>query len=186
MKSAFGLTLATVFCFTVIAMPARADWAFNGSPSPSAFVQTDKMTLELQCDRIRFAPASYEDARDITDKQALSIRFMKDGATETGAFQTGADNAQPRIVDNFPVEVIFQDTADYGSVLEQIGRNAVLSLAMIDEDVSYGIFDLKGSGAAIKSLRAASAHGTRDACTGVRTASNSSCRSSVHPIWSGC
>jgi len=31
----------------------------------------------------------------------------------------------------------------------------VLNLAMIDGDVSYGIFDLKGSGSAIESLRAA-------------------------------
>ena len=34
-------------------------------------------------------------------------------------------------------------------------QNAVLNLAMVDGDVSYGIFDLKGSGAAVKSLRAA-------------------------------
>jgi hypothetical protein len=134
-----------------------AGWAFNDSPSPNAFVQAGDMSLELQCDRMRFAPAGYEDAQDIERKQGLSIRFMKDGATETGAFQAGADNAQLRIVDNLPVEVVFQDTADYDFVLEQIGKNAVLNLAMIDQDVSYGIFDLKGSRAAIKSLRAACA-----------------------------
>jgi hypothetical protein len=134
---------------------ASAGWSFNGPPSPNAFIQTGNMTLELQCDRLRFAPAGYEDAQDIERKQGLSIRFMKDGATQIGAFQAGSDNADIRIVDNFPVEVVFHDKADYGFVLDQIGKNAVLNLSMIDGDVSYGIFDLKGSGAAIKSLRAA-------------------------------
>ena len=134
---------------------ASAGWSFNGPPSPNAFIQAGNMTLELQCDRMRFAPAGYEDAQDIERKQGLSIRFMKDGATEVGAFQAGAENADIRIVDNDPVEIVFRDKADYGFVLEQIGKNAVLNLAMIDQDVSYGIFDLKGSGAAIKSLRAA-------------------------------
>jgi len=113
------------------------------------------MTLELQCDRMRFAPAGYEDAQDIERRQGLSIRFMKDGATEVGSFQAGGENADIRIVDNSPVEVVFHDKADYGFVLDQIGKNAVLNLAMIDGDVSYGIFDLKSSGSAIESLRAA-------------------------------
>jgi hypothetical protein len=113
------------------------------------------MTLELQCDRLRFAPAGYEDAQDIERKQGLSVRFMKDGTTEAGAFQAGADNADIRIVDNFPVEVVFHDETDYDFVLDEIGKNAVLNLTMVDRDVSYGIFDLKGSGAAIESLRAA-------------------------------
>lgn len=134
---------------------AFAGWGFNGSPSPNAFIQTENMTLELQCDRMRFAPAGYEDAQDIERKQGLSIRFMKDGATEVGAFQAGGDNAEIRIVDNYPVEIVFSDEADYGFVLDQIGKNAVLNLAMIDQDVSYGIFDLTGSGAAIRSLRTA-------------------------------
>jgi hypothetical protein len=80
---------------------------------------------------------------------------MKDGSTQAGAFQAGEDNADIRIVDNYPVEVTFQDATDYDFVLDQVGKNAVLNLAMIDQDVSYGIFDLKGSGVAIKSLRAA-------------------------------
>jgi len=134
---------------------AFAGWGFNGSPPPNAFTQSRNMTLELQCDRLRFAPAGYEDAQDIERKQGLSIRFMKDGATEVGAFQAGRDNADIRIVDNYPVEVVFHDKADFDFVLDQIGKNAVLNLAMIDQDVSYGSFDLKGSGAAIKSLRAA-------------------------------
>jgi len=138
-----------------IGSSASAGWGFNGPPSPNAFIQAGNMTLELQCDRMRFAPAGYEDAQDIERKQGLSIRVMKDGATEVGAFQAGGDNADIRIVDNYPVEVTFHDGADYGFVLDQIGKNAVLNLAMIDQDVSYGIFDLKGSGAAIKSLRAA-------------------------------
>jgi hypothetical protein len=141
--------------FAAVCSPAFAGWGFNASSSPNAFIQVGDMTLELQCDRIRFAPAGYEDAQDIERKQGLSIRFMKDGATEVGAFQAGGENAEIRIVDNYPVEVVFHDKADYGFVLDQIGKNAVLNLAMIDGDVSYGIFDLKGSGAAIKSLRAA-------------------------------
>jgi len=39
-------------------VPAWAGWNFSGPPSPpNASIQTGKMTLELQCDRIRFAPA---------------------------------------------------------------------------------------------------------------------------------
>ena len=148
-----GTTLSAAL--VAIGSSAFAGWGFNGSPSPNASIQTGNMTLELQCDRMRFAPAGYEDAQDIERKQGLSIRFMKDGATEVGAFQAGGDNADIRIVENYPVEVVFHDGADYGFVLDQIGKNAVLNLAMIDQDVSYGIFDLKGSGAAIKSLRAA-------------------------------
>lgn len=153
MRSALDLTLKITFCLAISAYPAKADWAFNSPPSPNAFIQSNNMTLELQCDRIRFAPAGFEDAQDIENKQALSIRFMKDGATEVGAFQAGSANATIRIVDNYPVEIIFSDAADYAFVLDQIAQNAVLNLSMVDEDVSYGIFDLKGSGEAVKSLR---------------------------------
>jgi hypothetical protein len=113
------------------------------------------MTLELQCDRVRFAPAGYEDSQDIVSKQGISFRFMKNGSTEVGAFQAGSANADIAIVDNYPVEVRFYDRADYDFVLDQIARNAVLNLSMIDQDVTYGIFSLKGSGAAVRSLRAA-------------------------------
>ncbi len=58
-------------------------------------------------------------------------------------------------MDNYPVEVRFDDQAAYDFVLDQIAKNAVLNLSMIDQDVSYGIFTLKGSGAAVRSLRAA-------------------------------
>ncbi len=136
---------------------ACAGWSFSGSPSPNAFVQTGNMTVELQCDRMRFAPAGYEDAQEIERKQGLSIRFMKDGSTEAGTFQAGTANAAIRIVDNFPVEIVFHEKSDYDFVLDEMGKNAVLNLAMIDGDVSYGIFDLKGSGAAIESLRSACA-----------------------------
>ena len=147
--------MASTFTAAMLAVSslAFAGWGFNDSPSPNAFIQTGDMTLELQCDRIRFAPAGYEDAQDIERKQGLSIRFMKDGSTEVGAFQAGSDNAEIRIVDNYPVEIVFTDRPDYDLVLDQIAKNATLNLAMIDEDVSYGIFDLKGSGAVIKSLR---------------------------------
>jgi hypothetical protein len=141
--------------FVAASSSAVAEWSFNGSPSPNAFIQAGNMTLELQCDRMRFAPAGYEDAQEIERKQGLSIRFMKDGSTEAGAFQAGGDNADIRIVDNYPVEVVFHHKVDYKFVLDQIGKNAVLNLATIDGDVSYGLLDLKGSAAAIESLRAA-------------------------------
>lgn len=138
----------------LVATSALADWRFSGGSYPNAFIQTDKATLELRCDRVRFAPAGYEDSQDIVSKQGLSFRFMKNGSTETGAFQAGAANADISIVDNYPVEIRFFNQGDYNFVLDQIARNAVLNLSMIDRDVTYGIFSLKGSSAAIKSLRA--------------------------------
>jgi hypothetical protein len=137
---------------------AWAAWSYSGPLGPpNAFIQTDKATLALHCDRIRFAPAGYEDSQDIVRKQGMSIRFMKNGSTESGAFQAGRENAEIRIVDNYPVEIVFRQKADYDFVLDQLARNAVLNLAMIDKDVTYGIFSLKGSSAAIRSLRAACA-----------------------------
>lgn len=147
--------IATTILMVMMSSAAAADWSFNGQPNPNAFIQTGNMSLELQCDRVRFAPAGYEDAEDITAKQGLSFRFMENGASEVGAFQAGSDNSDVSIVDNFPVEVRFFDQADYNFVLDQIAQNAVLNLSMIDQDVSYGIFTLKGSGAAVRSLRAA-------------------------------
>ena len=156
MQLALYLPAAVLVQLIFGALPAQADWGFNGSPTPIAFIQSNNMTLELQCDRIRFAPASNEDAKDIDEKKALSIRFMKNGSTEVGAFQAGSANSSIQIVDNYPVEIIFSDMADYDFILDQIGKNAVLNLSKVDQDVSYGIFDLKGSGAAIKALRSAS------------------------------
>ncbi len=134
---------------------ATAEWNFSGPANANAFIQTDNMTLELQCDRVRFAPAGYEDAQDIVAKQGLSFRFLKDGSTEVGAFQAGSANADISIVDNYPVEVRFFEQDDYFFVLDQIAQNAVLNLSMVEQDITYGIFSLKGSSAAIKSLRAA-------------------------------
>ncbi len=39
--------------------PALAEWRFSDGPTPNAFVQANDMTLELQCNRIRFAPAGW-------------------------------------------------------------------------------------------------------------------------------
>jgi len=148
-----------------LATAALAEWAYSGPPSvPNAFIQTNNMSLELQCDRIRFSPAGYDSSQDIERKQGLSIRFMSNGSTEVGAFQAGASNASISIVDNYPVEVVFSDAADYAFVLDQIAENAVLNLAMIDQDVTYGIFGLEGSAAAIRSLRA-ECDGTRQSST---------------------
>ncbi|PTQ71943.1 hypothetical protein [Celeribacter persicus] len=137
------------------ATPVFAEWHFSEGRTPNAFSQANNMTLELQCDRIRFAPADYADSKDIIAKQGISIQFMKDGKTEAGSFQVGRMNASVELVDNYPVEIRFQDAADYNFVLDQIAANAVLKLSMADQDVSYGIFDLTGSAAAIRSLRAA-------------------------------
>jgi hypothetical protein len=79
---------------------------------------------------------------------------MKNGSTETGAFQAGSANADIAIVDNYPVEIRFFDQGDYNFVLDQIAQNAALNLSMVDQDVTYGIISLKGSSKAIKSLRA--------------------------------
>jgi hypothetical protein len=155
MQRALCLAAAILLQLIFAALPAQADWGFNGSPTPNAFIQSNNMTLELQCDRVRFAPASNEDAQDIEENKGLSIRFMKNGSEEVGAFQAGAANSSIQIVDNYPVEIIFSDRADYDFVLDQIGKNAVLNLSKFDQDVSYGIFDLKGSGAVIKALRSA-------------------------------
>ncbi|WP_170579895.1 hypothetical protein [Ruegeria arenilitoris] len=138
-----------------MASTASAEWSFTSGPNPNAFTQTGNMTLELQCNRIRFAPAGYEDSQDIMAKRGLSIRFLKNGTTEVGAFQVGAENAAVQIVDNYPVEVSFDSQEDYGFVLDQLAANASVNLSMIDQDISYGIFDLKGSSAAIRSLRSA-------------------------------
>ena len=150
MKNTF-LSGCLLFCMS--AAPAFAEWGFSGGQTPNAFIQTGDMTLELQCDRLRFAPVGYADSEDIVGNQSLSIRFMESGSTEVGSFQVGQGNATLRIVDNYPVEVIFQDSADYQFILDQIAANAVLNLSMTDQDVSYGIFDLGGSGQAIRSLR---------------------------------
>ncbi|MFN9632554.1 MAG: hypothetical protein ACK554_03540 [Erythrobacteraceae bacterium] len=139
----------------LVSSPAAADWNFNGQPNPNAFIQTGNLTLELQCDRVRFAPAGYEDSQEIVSEQGLSFRFMKNGSTEVGAFQAGAANSSIRIADNYPVEIVFSDRADYDFVLDQMSENAALNLSKVDQNISYGIFDLKGSGAAINALRSA-------------------------------
>ncbi|MCV2890593.1 hypothetical protein [Ruegeria aquimaris] len=114
------------------ASPALAEWSFNSGPAPNAFVQTNTSTLELQCDRIRFAPAGYEDSQDILSKRGLSLRFMSDGQTEAAAFQLGDANAMIEMVDNYPVEIRLNDMSDYDFILDQIARNAALNLSMID------------------------------------------------------
>ena len=62
---ATGLAIAGMF-----ATPAVAEWGFSGEPTPMAFAQSGNMTLELQCDRIRFAPAGYDQSEDIVTNRA--------------------------------------------------------------------------------------------------------------------
>jgi len=157
MRFSFKTAIAFLVLSSAVASPALAEWSFSDSPTPNAFIQTSKTTLELQCDRIRFVPAGYEDSQDIVNKQGLSIRFMKNGSTEAGAFQAGGTNASIHIVDNYPVEIVFKNAEDYDFIQDQIAENATLNLSMIDRDVIYGSFDLRGSGAAIRSLRSACA-----------------------------
>ena len=152
--------IAGTFLSIMMSSPATADWNFSGPPNANAFIQNGNMTLELQCDRVRFAPAGYEDAEDIVSKQGLSFRFMKNGSTQVGAFQAGSINSEISIADNYPVEVHFFDRGDFEFVLDQIAKNAVLNLSMVDQDITYGIFTLKGSSAAVRSLRTACNSGT--------------------------
>jgi hypothetical protein len=165
MRKILNAAMLASFGSILFATTALADWNYSGPPSvPNAFIQTNNMSLELQCDRIRFSPAGYDSSQDIERKQGLSIRFMSNGSTEVGAFQAGASNASIGIVDNYPVEVVFSDAADYDFVLDQIAATGILNLAMIDQDVTYGIFGLEGSAAAIRSLRA-ECGGTRQIST---------------------
>ena len=145
------VTISLLFAAT----GAKAEWSFSTGQYPNAFIQTGNMTLELQCDRVRFAPVAYEDSQDIVSRQGLSFRFMENGSREVGGFQAGSANADISIADNYPVEVRFFDKDDYDLVLDQIGRKAVLNLSMVEEDITYGIFTLEGSSAAIRSLRTA-------------------------------
>jgi len=137
-----------------LSTPALAEWNYNGPPYPNATIQTSDMSLEVQCDRIRFAPNEYEESQDIVRKNGLTFRFLVNGSQEVASFQLGRENSFVQIVDNYPVEIQLSDGADYTFVLDQIAANAYLLLSMVDQDVSYAIFDLKGSGAAIRSLRA--------------------------------
>ena len=73
----------------LLATTALADWNYSGPPYPNAIIQTNDMSLEVQCDRIRFAPAGYEDSQDIVRKNGLSFRFLVNGSQEVAAFQAG-------------------------------------------------------------------------------------------------
>ncbi|MFD0978264.1 hypothetical protein [Tropicimonas aquimaris] len=154
MRNILNAAILASFGGILLATTALADWTYSGPPYPNATIQTNDMSLEVQCDRIRFAPAGYEDSQDIVRKNGLSFRFLVNGSQEVASFQMGRENSFVQIVDNYPVEIQFSDEADYAFVLDQIAANATLNLSMVDQDVSYGIFDLKGSGAAIQSLRA--------------------------------
>ena len=124
------------------AAPALAEWGFNSSPLPNAFIQTNNMTLELQCDRIRFSPAGYEESQDIVQKNGLSFRFLMNGSQEVASFQMGRENSFVQIVDNYPVEIQFSDEADHAFVLDQIaagvgagGCGHVVNLVVDKNDV---------------------------------------------------
>ena len=135
------------------ATSAYADWSYTSSPTALAYAQSGNMALELMCDSMRFVPAGYEESERSVAEGGFAIRFLSDGHTQVGAFQVGAGNATVRIVDNYPVEILLNDAGDYGFILDQLAANAVVNISMTSQDMSYGIFDLSGSGAAIRSLR---------------------------------
>lgn len=58
-----------------MATTASAEWSFSSGPSPNAFIQTGNMTLELQCNRIRFAPAGYEDSQTLCRSRGFPFDF---------------------------------------------------------------------------------------------------------------
>jgi hypothetical protein len=154
MRKILTATLLAPVCGILFATAALAEWAYSGPPYPNATIQTNDMSLVLQCDRISFAPNEYEESQDIVRKNGLTFRFLVNGSQEVASFQLGRENSFVQIVDNYPVEIQFSDEADYAFVLDQIAANAYLLMSMVDQDVSYAIFDLKGSGTAIRSLRA--------------------------------
>ena len=55
MKPAYLLATLALLQMTTLTPPALADWSFSGGDIPNASIQSKNMTLELQCDRIRFA-----------------------------------------------------------------------------------------------------------------------------------
>ncbi|MEP4149441.1 MAG: hypothetical protein ABJL54_19630 [Halioglobus sp.] len=149
------ITRATLsIALLTVCSSALADWLFKDAPIPAASIQAAGMTLELQCDRIRFTPASQDDVQDIDARRGLSLRFLNEDSTESGAFQIGRDSAAVGIPDTRNIEVFFHEDADYDFVLEQMASNATLNIAMADRDDSYGVLPLQGSQHAITSLRA--------------------------------
>jgi hypothetical protein len=154
MRNIMNAAILASFGGILLSTTALADWTYSGPPYPNATIQTNEMSLVLQCDRIRFAPNEYEESQDIVRKNGLTFRFLVNGSQEVASFQLGRENSFVQIVDNYPVEIQLSDGADYTFVLDQIAANAYLLLSMVDQDVSYAIFDLKGSGAAIRALRA--------------------------------
>ena len=154
MRTILNTIILAPIVSVLFATAALAEWAYSGPPYPNATIQTNDMSLVVMCDRITFAPNEYEESQDIVRKNGLTFRFLVNGSQEVASFQLGRENSFVQIVDNYPVEIQFSDEANYAFVLDQIAANATLNLSMVDQDISYGIFDLKGSGAAIRSLRA--------------------------------
>ncbi|UWQ90233.1 hypothetical protein K3727_15745 [Rhodobacteraceae bacterium M382] len=147
--------LTSVALTVAFSSPVFADWRFSAGPSPMAFVQAGQSTLELGCDRIRFAPAGDKTTQDIAAKQGLSLRFLTAGAVEIAAFQVGQDNADLRVGDGNVVDIVLWDKADQAFVMDQMAAHMSVNLSGQETEMSYGLFDLNGSGAAIKSLRSA-------------------------------
>ncbi|MEH6585184.1 MAG: hypothetical protein V7720_01430 [Halioglobus sp.] len=150
-KLATSATLSVALL--ALCSPALAEWLFKDAPIPVASIKATGMTLELQCDRIRFTPASQQDVRDIDNRRGLALRFLNEDSTESGAFQIGKDSAAVGIPDSNNVEVFFHEDADYEFVLEQMASNTTLNIAMADRDDSYGVLPLQDAQQAITSLR---------------------------------
>ncbi|MEP1933361.1 MAG: hypothetical protein ABJJ37_18965, partial [Roseibium sp.] len=74
MRNILNAAILAPFGGIFVASAALADWTYSGPPYPNATIQINDMSLELQCDRIRFAPAGYEDSQDIVQKNGVSFR----------------------------------------------------------------------------------------------------------------
>jgi len=149
------LSLASALMLCLSTAPAFADFEFSRAWPPFAYSQSHNMSIELHCDRIRFSPAGYEDSQDIIRKGEVGLHFMKNATTESGAFMIGEINSTMRIVDNYPVEIRLLDRDSYDFILNQLAANATLNISMVEQEISYGLFSLKGSARAIRSLRSA-------------------------------
>ncbi len=119
-----------------------------------AYYQNDIASIELQCDRIRFAPPNYEISQRIVETQEMSLSFRNEAGQAAAVFQVGPVNSSIRMADNFPVEIEFVANEDLAFVWEQTALGQKLEISEIGSDIHFATFDLSGSARAIKSLSA--------------------------------
>lgn len=148
------ISFTTAIIGVLTASALHAEWAFNSEPTPMAYYQNDIASIELQCDRIRFAPPNFEISQRIFETQEMSLSFLNEAGQATAFFQVGPVNSSIRMADNFPVEIEFVANEDLAFVWEQTAQGQKLEFSEIGSDISFATFDLSGSARAIKSLSA--------------------------------